>query len=356
MKMKVYLWIVAFSIFTSCVDSKYDLDKIDTDNVLVGDEWVLPLGTGVIKVTDVVDVNEVSDLKTDEAGNYYMRFQASASVNRNQQRGNIALPPVTIEVGNLSNLFSGDFTLGLANPHLIVGSDMSGDGNLLGSLSLTGRGGKQNIYVTEADFTLTGPGSKAWIGPVDPRDDAYHFTENAGIPELMQQLPQTIEISANVTLSGSTASLRGLNYLLDIPFIPSEQFSAISVETIENAFDDTFIDYAFSSGTATIFGTFDNELPFDVLIKMHLTNDNGVDVGIDLPSQQVVGIGPKDVSFLIKAEDMPKMKDARNIELEFTLSGRPGSDAAMVGEGKYLNKNQKMTMNLKLKKTGGIKL
>ena len=41
---------------TSCVDSKYDLSDVDTDDLVVGDEWVAPLGTGTIAVDDVIKV------------------------------------------------------------------------------------------------------------------------------------------------------------------------------------------------------------------------------------------------------------------------------------------------------------
>ncbi|MEG0455441.1 MAG: DUF4621 domain-containing protein, partial [Bacteroides sp.] len=61
------------------------------------------------------------------------------------------------------------------------------------------------------------------------------------------------------------------------------------------------------------------------------------------------------VSFAFQPKDMPKMKTACNIELEFALFGRP-SDITSSVKDHYLNKNQKVTMVLKLKTTGGIKL
>lgn len=55
-----------------------------------------------------------------------------------------------------------------------------------------------------------------------------------------------------------------------------------------------------------------------------------------------------EVIFEITKEDMPKMKDARHIDLNLHLTGRD--------QGEALKKGQKTTFNLKLKKEGGISI
>ena len=37
----------------ACVDSKYDLSDVNTDDAVMGESWVAPLGTGYVTSDDV---------------------------------------------------------------------------------------------------------------------------------------------------------------------------------------------------------------------------------------------------------------------------------------------------------------
>lgn len=363
MKTNVLLWIVALGFLTSCVDDKYNLG--DIGDVTIGDEWVAPLGTGEIKVTDVVDFSEVGDnLQIDAEGNYSMHYEGKAEIVVPEIADNPGLsgiPPLPgisisevefnlVDLKTIFGDFGDDFVLGLNNPHLIIGGEFGGTGTVKGNMKLIPVGGTNPLEPIETPYTLT-ESKESWIGPIDPKEPTkYFFYENHTLPQWIESWPELLKLNATITewTSGIT-SFSALTYTLGLPFIPSAAFKATVTETIQDAFDDSFVDYVFSSGDVTIFGTFDNELPFNIAITMKLTDAEGKDVGIVLPSQAVNGTGPQEVAFKITKADMPKMKGARNIEMLFSLSGRP-NDAA------WLNEHQKMTMNLKLKKEGGIKL
>ena len=142
-------------------------------------------------------------------------------------------------------------------------------------------------------------------------------------------------------------ALSELRYAVELPLTPAPEFSAVSVERIEDAFDEDFVDYIFSDGSANIYGEVTNEMPFDMSIEMVIMDENNVPVDIQFPAQEVKGQSGE-VVFEITKEDMPKMKDARHIDLNLHLTGRDQSEA--------LKKGQKTTFNLKLKKEGGISI
>ncbi|MEG0038737.1 DUF4621 domain-containing protein [Bacteroides neonati] len=355
MRVGKYAWIVALSFFTSCVDSKYNLGDLNTDDITVGNEWSIPLGTGVIKVDEVIDLEQVVELKTTPEGNYYMRFEDFVDVPKLVPglrsslipAGGIALPVVRFRIDGLHEMFPDNFVLGLENPSLTIKGNVIGSGLIDGSLKLTG---SEGIYESPAGSVFTTTSAFALESP------SYSVTIKKDLDKLIEGTPQQVDVAATILSVGAgITDITRFDYTLDLPFIPSEKFRAKSTETIKNAFDESLVDYLFSSGTTTIYGTFDNELPFNIDVKMYITDAEGKRLDIDLPTQKVIGVGPQEVSFAFQPKDMPKMKTACNIELEFALFGRP-SDITSSVKDHYLNKNQKVTMVLKLKTTGGIKL
>ncbi len=190
-----------------------------------------------------------------------------------------------------------------------------------------------------------------WIGPLDPGTSAFKFVRNEDLPGIVQIVPQKIHLSLSADSKqweeAPEDALSELYYSVELPLIPAPEFSAISVERIEDAFDDDFIDYIFSDGSARIYGEVTNEMPFDMSIEMVIVDANDVPVGIQFPAQEVKG-GSGEVTFEITKEDMPKMKGARHIDLNLRLTGRD--------QGEALRKGQKTTFNLKLEKEGGISI
>lgn len=51
-------------LFSSmCVDSKYDLSDVNTDDAVMGESWVAPLGMGYVTSDDVVNVEKVPSIR-----------------------------------------------------------------------------------------------------------------------------------------------------------------------------------------------------------------------------------------------------------------------------------------------------
>lgn len=371
MNMKIYLWMVALGLLTSCVDDKYDLGKIDTDGILVGDEWILPLGTVDVKVTDVIDLdkNKVEGLEIAENGNYsvsyvdeiQIRFPNIPELPSILELPDIAqyIPTTTFEVGDLSEImgdFGEDFVLGLANPYVTLQAvGLEGSGVVDAKLQLTASKPGMNDITLDAPFKISAAKPNVWIGPKNPNNNSYTFVQKEDLPELIAAFPDKIVLKATEFLIpvNEVTDIQGLKYEFKLPFIPSEKFRATAIQSMNDIFDESMVDYLFTSGSTTISGTVKNTLPFNATIVMSITDAAGKEL-ITLPKQQLVGASSP-VSFEITEKDMPKMKNARNIQLKFVLSGRPQSDAAMLDNG-YLNANQTMKMELKLRKKGGIKV
>ena len=76
--------IAAFAIFAgqySCIDKQYDLSDLDTDDVTIGNELTLPLGTGIIAAGDIVHIGDNKEITVDDAGNYVARYSGEIGVD-----------------------------------------------------------------------------------------------------------------------------------------------------------------------------------------------------------------------------------------------------------------------------------
>ena len=76
--------IAVFAIFAgqySCIDKQYDLSNLDTDDVTIGNELTLPLGTGIIAAGDIVHIEDNEEITVDDAGNYVARYSGEIGVD-----------------------------------------------------------------------------------------------------------------------------------------------------------------------------------------------------------------------------------------------------------------------------------
>lgn len=334
---------------TSCVDSKYDLSDVDTDDLVVGDEWVAPLGTGSISVDDVIKVYKVPAIKMDADGSYVARYEGKFTALKSGLRAGedyekIALAQVSMK--DLQGLFDEDFVLSLADPHLMFTSGFT-TGSLDCRLDING-----NKAVSNSFFTLSGTTPDIWIGPeASSVKPGYFFCKDTDLPKVIAEVPANIDLN----LWGKTdqlgqlpaGSLSNLGYTVEIPLTPALDFKAITVERVKDAFDETFVDYIFSGGTAKIYGTVTNEMPFDLAIEMIILDELGKPLDITFPLQKVAG-NSGSVEFVFTEAMMAKMTTARNLDFKLHLTGR--------AKPENLKKGQEISLSLKLQKTGGISL
>ena len=63
----------------ACVDSKYDLSDVNTDDAVMGESWVAPLGTGYVTSDDVVNVEKVPSIREVD-GAYVMIYDGEMKI------------------------------------------------------------------------------------------------------------------------------------------------------------------------------------------------------------------------------------------------------------------------------------
>lgn len=332
---------------TSCVNSKYDLSDIDTDDLIVGDEWVAPLGTGSITVEDVIKVYKVPSITIEKDGRYVAQYEGRLNPSKNGLRaddGYEVIASNAVPLTDLHGLFDENFKLSLTDPHIMLKSGLK-SGSLDCRLDIVGQPSRAITY-----FTLSAATPNIWIGPnASSVTPGFTFKQNTDLPKVIADVPAEI----NMFLYGNkkqvtelpSGALSDLHYMMEIPLTPALDFEAVTVERVKDAFDESFVDYIFSGGTAKIYGTVTNEMPFDLNIEMIILDEQEKPLDIKLPLQAVKG-NSGEVEFVLTAEDMAKMGTARNLDFKLHLTGRAAPEP--------LKKGQKITLNLKLQKKGGI--
>ena len=365
-------FFIGLTFATACVDNDYDLSGVDTDDVAIGDEWVAPLGTGVISIEKLIDFEKVREIETDVKGNYIARYSGNLHADltgfipdefsQNTKAGNtyVSVADASIDLMETMGLFNAnDLVLSLVDPRIKVETKSNVPASINSLLSIESLKDEEHVS-TFIDFEFTSLDNKLWIGAdEDVVPQGYIFKENKELGNLIKIAPEVMKLDLGLDLSSlDIASLPEnpnvtLDYTVEIPFAPAKDFRAILNQSIDDAFDEDFVDYVFSGGTATISGKVKNGFPLGFSMNLIITDEMNRPVGIVFTPQQVAactvsGESESTISFLITEQDMKKMATARNIQIELEAKG----DSA--AEGICLNKNQKIDLDLKLKKTGGI--
>ena len=110
----------------ACVDSKYDLSDVNTDDAVMGESWVAPLGTGYVTSDDVVNVEKVPSIREVD-GAYVMIYDGEMKIKGKSLRaasGKVEIASEDITTGDIDGLFDGDFVLALTNPHITLKSNV----------------------------------------------------------------------------------------------------------------------------------------------------------------------------------------------------------------------------------------
>ena len=110
----------------ACVDSKYDLSDVNTDDAVMGESWVAPLGTGYVTSDDVVNVEKVPSIREVD-GAYVMIYDGEMKIKGKSLRAasdKVEIASEDITTGDIDGLFDGDFVLALTNPHITLKSNV----------------------------------------------------------------------------------------------------------------------------------------------------------------------------------------------------------------------------------------
>ncbi len=102
----------------ACVDSKYDLSDVNTDDAVMGESWVAPLGMGYVTSDDVVNVEKVPSIREVD-GAYVMIYDGEMKIKGKSLRAasdKVEIASEDITTGDIDGLFDGDFVLALTTP------------------------------------------------------------------------------------------------------------------------------------------------------------------------------------------------------------------------------------------------
>ena len=274
-----------------------------------------------------------------------------------------------IEMGDFNDIFDGDDNnLSFTNTHITLTTNSNIGIPIVAQLNLTATA-KDKIATTAINPINITPAStlgsfaqnNIWIAASkEGVPEAFSFIENKELNNLIRIMPNNIvfdfsaqaEETKEIQFFTSDAQAN-VKYAVKLPFAPATDFKANVIETVKDVFDKDMIDYLFSNGSATIYGEILNSIPLNMEMEMVIVDAKDEPVGITLTPQAVAGSANNEsvsstVSFEIKESDMPKMVNAKNINLVLTLT----SDDALAG--KMLNQKQSLDLKLKIKKTGGI--
>ena len=278
-----------------------------------------------------------------------------------------------IDMSDINNIFEGENNvLSFSDPRIKLTANSNFGIPFTAQLDLDAANEKNNVRVTTEINNVNIDAShlpdmfnsnKIWVGANKPADaEGATFIKNTDINSLIKIAPNNIIIDMNAKVAETAAGERqfitanakaNIEYSVEIPFAPAEDFSINITETIEDVFDGDIIEYLFSGGSAIIHGEVLNSIPLNMSMNMVIVGAANEDLGIEMTPQEIKGSAngeatPNEVSFEITEEDMPKMLSAKSINLELKIS----SDETLAG--KMLNKNQNLALKLKIKKTGGI--
>lgn len=75
------LALASLMAFPACVDNKYDLADVNTDEITIGDDVVAPLGSGSIEASKLLDKDNVKEIQVDPDGNYVIVYTDELNVS-----------------------------------------------------------------------------------------------------------------------------------------------------------------------------------------------------------------------------------------------------------------------------------
>lgn len=191
--------IVAFGMW-SCVDKDYNLDKINTDDIVIGDELLVPLGIADITTGTIFDIDENSPIKS-IAGNYAVQYSGDIPIE---------IPDVVIDnytlrlpaVG-LDGLTPGTYTLPSSFLSQLPSAEQEVD--LPKSDNVTS--------LSRVDFSNTGATFTVTLNM-----SGLRINSGSGTLNIATTFPAEFEMSAKNLPAGATfnSTLRTLSYAMPI--------------------------------------------------------------------------------------------------------------------------------------------
>ena len=350
------LLIFVFGSIVSCIDDKYDLDRVNTDDITIGDNFVSPLGTVSINSSDLLNLAEGSDVVNVVDNNIILSFAGTANFNVPTTKSQRAPLSLTIDTHELSNIFGADGSnnLSLDDPRITL--SLSSNTQIPVPIIFYAVSYKGNDIIDQIsadNINITNNTTNYWIGGKSSSVPAgYLFRETRNISNLIAPLPTSITFDFDI----KSKIIPNVNvaYKVEMPLAPKSDFSAEFTEKMKDIFDDQIIDALFSSGSVSINAAVSNSFPFEFIMTLVVLDAEDKEIGVDLGTETIIScdangkISTSDLKFDISASDMEKMKSARHIEVKLSARGTEPTN------GMNITDIQTLQLKLSIKKTGGV--
>lgn len=280
--------------------------------------------------------------------------------------------PTRLDMNDFNDIFEGDDNyLSFSDPHVRLNTESNIGIPLSGSMTIRATAPSKpsrstavsGIDVEPAAFPGAARSNRLWIGGSGSQvESGYRLVENNDLRELIAMSPTQVMFGLSVEVPEKDEPqfftknpYAQVSYEVEIPFAVTEQFRAHVSEMIDGVFDEDVVDYLFTNGSATISGVVKNTVPLHIGMNLVIEDAAGRPVGIVFEPAQIEGSADgqpvtTEVAYTIRESDMEKMKEASNIRLLLTVTS--GESLA----GKPLKEGQKLELDLKLLKKGGIPL
>ena len=272
-----------------------------------------------------------------------------------------------IEIGEIQDVFGDDAVLDFYNPLVNIHTMLNLGADFKMGLDIYGyKGGtidnKLSTTLSLEGVTSIGEYKKSnyVLSPIDPHIEGSIWQE-IPINDIVKGNPDKIGVSgiansverASMFITSDTGF--SASYDVIIPFSTGSDFKILIEEDFVDIFTKEMSDMLFKTGKLEFFGTVLNTLPLNLALTIIATDDKDQDVGVDFGIANVIGsqdgnVEESDIVLKIKAEDMHKMINARNLKLVLDASSNEDLKGIVIKESDHIN------ITLKIRKEGGILL
>jgi hypothetical protein len=351
LKQKVML-LNGVLMLSACVDSNYDLSKVESDDIVIGESLSGPLGSITLSTRDMVNIEELLGKRIncpETAINGWVYGMGHVTLPEEQSFPvSFRSDPVVLTSGEVEEL---DSVL-LESGTLVIQLDLLGivaeDTKAYVEFAVTlpdgwriegGGNSRTKVFSLLNDFQKGNNTLLIYVQGIAPGANR----------EIGVDIRLALEEGAAVNVTRvpafkAFAELKGVEYT-DV----FAKFGAVSVaDTIMDVFEKGLIDLLFSGGTVELSGTAQSDVPIGLGLELTITGANNAPVGIAMEEQHISSGATADpLKFTIKESDMAKMQQARH--LIFRATTQPSGTV-------HITPKQTLTLSLGFKKEGGIAL
>ena len=272
-----------------------------------------------------------------------------------------------IEIGEIKDVFGEGAVLDFYNPLVNIHTMLNLGADFKMGLDIYGYKGEAIDNQLSTTLSIEGvttigeyKKSNYVLSPIDPHIEGSIWQE-LPINDIIKGNPDKIGVSGvansveRASMFVTSDSKFNASYDVVIPFSTGSNFKILIEEDFVDIFTEEMADMLFQTGELEFFGTVLNKLPLNLALTIIATDDKDQNIGVDFGIANVTGsldgsVEESDIVLKIKAEDMHKMINARNLKLILNASSNEELKGIVIKESDLIN------ITLKIRKEGGILL